>query len=202
MALGASAAGTARRRTAIGAPALTYMVVDPRHDHSLRIPRPDLSVKLGVPNACTRCHAGRPAEWAAKQVEAWYGHTPRGYQRYGEALGAASIGGAGATATELLQAVARDGDQPAIARATALRRLGPSPGPAALEVVRTGLKDGDPMVRRASVSALEGIDPALRAELLPPLGGAAGGARGGPALCAGLGEPRGSLSSDRQGCGG
>jgi Tfp pilus assembly protein PilF len=148
-------------------PTTTYMVVDPRHDHSLRIPRPDLSVKLGVPNACTRCHAGRPAEWAAKQVEAWYGHTPRGYQRYGEALGAASIGGAGTT--ELLQAVARDGDQPAIARATALRHLGPSPGPAALEVVRTGLKDGDPMVRRASVSALEGIDPTLRAELLAPL---------------------------------
>ena len=145
----------------------TYMVVHPRHDHSLRIPRPDLSLKLGVPNACTQCHAGRPAEWAAKQVEAWYGHTPRGYQRYAEALGAASIGGPGAT--ELLQAVARDGDQPAIARASALRRLGPSPVPAALEVVRVGLKDGDPMVRRASASALEGMDPAQRVGLLAPL---------------------------------
>ena len=30
-------------------PTTTYMVVDPRHDHSLRIPRPDLSVKLGMP---------------------------------------------------------------------------------------------------------------------------------------------------------
>jgi hypothetical protein len=30
----------------------TYMVVDPRHDHSFRIPRPDLSASLGVPNAC------------------------------------------------------------------------------------------------------------------------------------------------------
>ena len=33
--------------TACHMPATTYMVVDPRHDHSLRIPRPDLSVKLG-----------------------------------------------------------------------------------------------------------------------------------------------------------
>ena len=106
-------------------PTTTYMVVDPRHDHSFRVPRPDLSVKLGVPNPCTRCHAGRSAEWAAKQVDAWYGHTPRGYQRYAEAFAAASIGAPGST--ELLQAVARDGDQPAIARASAIRRLGPPP---------------------------------------------------------------------------
>lgn len=37
-------------------PATTYMEVDPRRDHSLRVPRPDLSVKFGVPNACTGCH--------------------------------------------------------------------------------------------------------------------------------------------------
>ncbi len=37
-------------------PETTYMEVDPRRDHSFRIPRPDLSVKLGTPNACTRCH--------------------------------------------------------------------------------------------------------------------------------------------------
>jgi Tfp pilus assembly protein PilF len=148
-------------------PTTTYMVVDPRHDHSFRVPRPDLSVKLGVPNPCTRCHAGRPAEWAAKQVDAWYGHTPRGYQRYAEAFAAASIGAPGST--ELLQAVARDGTQPAIARASAIRRLGPPPGPPALEIVRAGLKDGDPLVRGASVSALESVEPALRVELLAPL---------------------------------
>src|SRR5205807_5929242 len=34
----------------------TYMDVDPRRDHSFRVPRPDLSVRLGTPNACTRCH--------------------------------------------------------------------------------------------------------------------------------------------------
>jgi tetratricopeptide (TPR) repeat protein len=37
-------------------PATTYMEVDPRRDHSLRIPRPDLSVQLGTGNACTGCH--------------------------------------------------------------------------------------------------------------------------------------------------
>ena len=37
-------------------PETTYMEVDARRDHSLRIPRPDLSVDLGTPNACSRCH--------------------------------------------------------------------------------------------------------------------------------------------------
>lgn len=37
-------------------PSRTYMDVDHRRDHSLRIPRPDLSVSLGTPNACSGCH--------------------------------------------------------------------------------------------------------------------------------------------------
>ncbi len=37
-------------------PATTYMMVDPRRDHSFRVPRPDLSVRFGTPNACTACH--------------------------------------------------------------------------------------------------------------------------------------------------
>ena len=39
-------------------PPRNYMVIDPRHDHSMRIPRPDLSVALGTPNACNNCHRG------------------------------------------------------------------------------------------------------------------------------------------------
>jgi hypothetical protein len=33
-----------------------YMGVDYRRDHSFRIPRPDLSIKHGTPNACNQCH--------------------------------------------------------------------------------------------------------------------------------------------------
>ena len=148
-------------------PTTTYMVIDPRHDHSFRVPRPDLTVALGVPNACARCHAGRPAEWAAKQTEAWYGRAPRGYQRYAEALHAASIGAPGAG--DLLVRLARDADQPAIARASALLRLREVPSAASLDVGRAAAVDPDPLVRRAAVSVLELADPALRIELLAPL---------------------------------
>lgn len=37
-------------------PPTTYMEVDARHDHSFRLPRPDLSLQIGTPNACTGCH--------------------------------------------------------------------------------------------------------------------------------------------------
>jgi predicted CXXCH cytochrome family protein len=146
-------------------PATTYMVVDPRHDHSFRVPRPDLSVSLGVPNACSRCHADRPAEWAARQVEAWYGRTPRGHQQYAEALRAGAIGAPGSVGQ--LLAVARDGAHPAIARASALERLPPSPS--APDAVRASLEDPDALLRRAAARALESAEPSLRLELLTPL---------------------------------
>ena len=64
--------------------ARTYMVVDPRRDHGFRVPRPDLSVAIGTPNACTGCHRDRPARWAADQVAAWRGpdHPPRRCQSF------------------------------------------------------------------------------------------------------------------------
>ncbi len=57
-------------------PSTTYMAVDPRRDHSLRIPRPDLSVEIGTPNACTQCHLNKlklPQEKRAnlKQYADW-----------------------------------------------------------------------------------------------------------------------------------
>jgi hypothetical protein len=40
-------------------PTNTYMGVDARRDHSMRIPRPDLTVQTGAPNACNACHADK-----------------------------------------------------------------------------------------------------------------------------------------------
>ena len=37
-------------------PATTYMAIDSRRDHSIRVPRPDLSLEFGTPNACSACH--------------------------------------------------------------------------------------------------------------------------------------------------
>jgi hypothetical protein len=54
-------------------PARTYMVVDPRRDHSFQVPRPELSVTLGTPNACTACHQDQPPTWATDQLFSVWG---------------------------------------------------------------------------------------------------------------------------------
>jgi tetratricopeptide (TPR) repeat protein len=147
-------------------PPTTYMVIDPRHDHSLRVPRPDLSVALGTPNACTQCHVDHTAEWAEAQVKQWYGRPMTGHQRYAETLHAGRTGQPGAE--ELLAKLATDATQPAIARATALSQLRAYPSPASIDVVRQGLQDPEPMVRRAALQALEGLPPQDRLPLAGP----------------------------------
>jgi predicted CXXCH cytochrome family protein len=135
-------------------PVRTYMTVDRRHDHSLRIPRPDLSVKLGTPNACNDCHADKSPEWAASAVEQWHGPNRKGFQNYAEAFRASWTDSADAAA--LLAAVAANPSAPAIARASALTELGSRVSPSNIDLARTGLVDPDPMVRIAALDMLPG----------------------------------------------
>src|SRR5262249_11717668 len=104
-------------------PERTYMVVDRRHDHSFRVPRPDLSVKLGTPNACNDCHGDKMAQWAASAIEGWHGANRKGWQHYAEAFHSAWSDQADAAA--LLAVVAADANAPAFARASALSELAP-----------------------------------------------------------------------------
>jgi Flp pilus assembly protein TadD len=136
-------------------PTKTYMVVDRRHDHSFRIPRPDLSVKFGTPNACNDCHADKSPEWAAATVEGWHGPNRKGFQTYAETFHAAWNDRADGPG--LLAAVAGDRNAPAIARASALVELGARLSPSNITLARTGLTDPDPMVRIGALDMLEGV---------------------------------------------
>lgn len=138
-------------------PVRSYMVVDPRHDHSFRVPRPDLSVTIGTPNACNDCHGDKTAQWAATSIEAWHGATRRGFQTYAPAFHAARNGEAGAA--DLLASVAASSSNPAIARATALGALAPYVSPELLPTARLGLSDVDPMVRIGALDMLADVPP-------------------------------------------
>jgi predicted CXXCH cytochrome family protein len=148
-------------------PTTTYMVVDPRHDHSLRVPRPDLSVQLGTPNACNGCHSDRDVRWAAAQVKQWYGGAPRGYQRFAGAFAAATAGAVDAQAQ--LLAIADDGSHPAIARATALAQVNAALGKTTLDAAAAGLRDPSPLVRLAALQSLANAPAAARVSLVAPL---------------------------------
>jgi tetratricopeptide (TPR) repeat protein len=153
--------------TACHMPERVYMVNDWRADHSFRVPRPDLSVKLGTPNACNGCHADQASQWAADAVAAWYPQSAHRGPHFGEALHAATSGAA--DAADRLLAVAGDARQPAIARATAVDRLRQRPSSDHLLTVRRLLGDSDPLVRSASVRFLEVADVRTQVDLAWPL---------------------------------
>lgn len=133
-------------------PANTYMQVDPRRDHGLRPPRPDLSVAIGVPNACNGCHRDRDARWAAARVKALRGGNPDRLHRYASAFAAADAETGDASAA--LRAVASADDLPAIARASALARLDPNRGFANLDAISKATHDPDPLVRLGALESL------------------------------------------------
>lgn len=148
-------------------PVSTYMVVDDRHDHGFRIPRPDLSITTGAPNACNDCHKDKPAAWAAAAIEAWHGPTRKGFQTYAPAFSAAWANGL--EAGRLLAAIASDPAVPGIARATALAELGDHLSPALVALARSSLADPDPLVRLGALDMLERVPAVQIRALLSPL---------------------------------
>jgi tetratricopeptide (TPR) repeat protein len=148
-------------------PLRTYMGVDPRRDHSFRVPRPDLSLDLEVPNACNECHADRSPRWALDTVRKWYGPEAGTKPHYGRALAAAQENRPGAKAA--LIAVVEGPDTPGIARATALSLLRLFPTESSMNVLRSAGNDPDPLVRAGAVEGLEGFPPETRAPLALPL---------------------------------
>ena len=148
-------------------PARTYMVVDRRHDHSFRVPRPDLSAQLGTPNACNDCHGDKTAEWAASAIERWHGPTRKGLQNYAEAFHAAWTGRSDAAA--LLAQVAADPKAPAFVRASALTELAPQLSSANIGLARAGLSEPDPMVRIGALDMLANVSAAQLWPLVSPL---------------------------------
>jgi predicted CXXCH cytochrome family protein len=148
-------------------PSRTYMVVDPRHDHSLRVPRPDLSLELGTPNACSTCHADQTIQWNVEAVATWYGPDRRAEPHWGEAIDAGRK--AGADAEEKLIRVLGDPSVPAIARATAVSLLPRYAGSGSGPIFEAALRDESPLVRSAAVAAVEVVEPRGRLQLVQRL---------------------------------
>ncbi|WP_457797980.1 tetratricopeptide repeat protein [Methylocystis sp. S23] len=148
-------------------PTTVYMGVDARHDHSMRIPRPDRTASLATPNACNQCHTEKSAAWAVETLKAWGAGSKPGAQSFAEAFQRADANAPGAQAE--LARIASDAGQSAIARASALQRLSLAPSPAALPAARDALSDKEPMVRAAAIAVLANADAATKREALAPL---------------------------------
>ena len=146
-------------------PGQTYMGIDYRLDHSLRVPRPDLSIALGTPNACTQCHVKESNQWADEYFTKWYGLSRKPH--YGSVL-AAGRGKNPGTGKELLDLV-DDPLLPVIVRASALQLLGSYTDEASRQIFKKALHNEHALIRYAAVRYLNHSEPGQRLKQLTPL---------------------------------
>lgn len=149
-------------------PTTTYMQRAPRHDHSWLKPDPLLTKELGIPNACSRCHADKPVEWAVEWSDKWYGQKLDSRQRARARAVASAQTGRPEAAGALLSLLEAE-DIPAW-RATflgLLRDYTDDPGVQAEAIIY--LNAADPFERAAAVrlfagsrNAPEGLTPLLK----------------------------------------
>jgi predicted CXXCH cytochrome family protein len=144
-------------------PTETYMGVDRRHDHGFRVPRPDLAARLSIPDACSSCHTGQTAAWAAAALDRQRGRGWRSRPEIAATIAAARAGRR--EAAPAVAALAADASRPAIVRATAVELL-PRVGAPDLETQLVRLAgDQEPLVRSAVAQALNSLPAASRANV-------------------------------------
>jgi len=148
-------------------PETTYMGVDPRRDHSLRVPRPDLSIVMGTPNACNQCHTDRDSPWALDALRKWGvqfrdtgTHPARAFYRADQG---------DSRALPSLAQLAADTSAAPIWRATAMETLGQVGGREALQSATMLLYSDDSIIRTSTVRALQFLPLNQRYQLLQPL---------------------------------
>jgi tetratricopeptide (TPR) repeat protein len=165
-------------------PATPFMEIDLRRDHSLRVPRPDLSLKWRTPNACTGCHrqdSQLPAEttkgldyysdWLAAaregneqvaaeltRLDTWASQWCRTW--YGDKLQPHFADALGAAwqghvgAADALVQVVSSHDEPAVIRASALWELSIHDADRAQRLALNSLNDNHPQLRAVAIRCL------------------------------------------------
>jgi tetratricopeptide (TPR) repeat protein len=143
-------------------PQRPYMVIDYRADHSFRIPRPDLSIILGTPNACNRCHVDQTNQWSDDYITKWYGPGRRAH--YGTIIDEGRRRLA-KTYKDLIK-LAVDPLYPVIVRSTALSLLAAYPGEETIRAYESALMDEEALIRRTAVEHLNASNPNRQTSLL------------------------------------
>jgi tetratricopeptide (TPR) repeat protein len=135
-------------------PGKYYMGNDFRRDHSFRVPRPDLSVKYGTPNACTECHKDKSNEWAWEGFKKLFGAVDSLHFSDKLTPGIVGVPNADKGLKELID----DPKQPEIVRASAARALTKYYSPDLINKYILLLNDPSPLVRGTSADILSEIN--------------------------------------------
>jgi len=148
-------------------PESVYMGIDKRADHSIRIPRPDLSAAYQTPNACNAagCHNDKSLEWTNQNMTQWYGTKKRPH--FGEVFAKGRQGDQ--DVHEDLIFLSKDTLSPGIVRATALSLLSSYPAKKSFATLETALSDADALVRQTAISTINLLQFDKDATLIFPL---------------------------------
>ena len=95
-----------------------------RRDHTFQPPVPENTAQFGIPNACTTCHDDRSPEWAAKQMNEWWGDGDRRAKAASLADTMYRAGSGDATTLPALAKLAVDRSQGFLVRASAADYIG------------------------------------------------------------------------------
>jgi len=128
-------------------PGRYYMGNDFRNDHSIRVPRPDLTKAIGTPNACNQCHTDKSTDWAINYTKKWYGEKKRPH--YGTVIAAARE--QKPEAEEKLIEMINDTLNPTIIRATGIELLSGYYSESSYKTLSKYLDDVHPMLRWSAV---------------------------------------------------
>jgi Tfp pilus assembly protein PilF len=128
-----------------------YMGNDYRRDHSFRIPRPDLTLSIGTPNACNDCHTDKSVKWAQQNIEKWYGIKKRPH--YGTAFAAANSGDTAAIQT--LINYAQNEVYPLMVRASAVAMLANYNNSTSFDAIKQALTAPESLIRHAAVGSFQ-----------------------------------------------
>ena len=142
-----------------------YMGNDFRRDHSFRIPRPDLSLKYGSPNACTGCHEDKDDKWAWEEFIKQYGEVDSIHFSEKLAPGLIQEPNAHIGLAELMN----DKTQPEMVRASAVRAISNYNTEDLIEQYLSLLNDESPLVRGTTLDVLSEINTTDYATYFLPL---------------------------------
>jgi tetratricopeptide (TPR) repeat protein len=134
-------------------PGKYYMGNDFRRDHSFRVPRPDLSLKYGTPNACAGCHEDKDDTWAWEGFQKLFGAVDSTHFSEKLAPGILGLPNAKSGLLELIN----DKTQAEMVRASAVKALSHYNVENLKEYV-SWLNDESPLVRGAAVDILSEIN--------------------------------------------
>ncbi|HSN48360.1 MAG TPA: multiheme c-type cytochrome, partial [Flavobacterium sp.] len=146
-------------------PGKLYMGNDLRHDHSFRVPRPDLSVKYGTPNACSNCHKDKSEKALADAVIKWYG--PNRKYHFAEDL----IPGSrlDANSEKYLTHIIDNKFVPKIIKATATFYLGNVPTQTSLNTLLARLASKEAQIRYRALRSLSSFPADSWTDAVGPL---------------------------------